>query len=60
MNTYYILYTKPYSMQLKVTCSFFPSQDKQADLIIHSYVDDILDKLMNKLNIDIPKPVPPL
>lgn len=37
---------------ITIQCLIF--QDNKADLIINYYVDDILEKVMNILNIDIP------
>ena len=35
------------------SCPHLP-QDNQADLIIHGYVDDVMEKVMEKLNIPVP------
>ena len=35
--------------------AFSGVQDKQADLIIHAYIDDIMVAVMKSLNISIPQ-----
>ena len=42
--------------RLLVTSLSFTIQDKQADLIIHGYVDDIMTQVMERLSLTIPKP----
>ena len=43
-----------YSKGLKYSY-FFPLKDKKADLLIHTYVDDIMIQLMKELNLDLPE-----
>lgn len=33
-------------------------QDRQADLIVHGYVDDVIERVMEKLKIPIPTAAP--
>merc|ERR1719495_249762 len=50
-------YTKKYHVDGKlVICNLQPTkQDKKADLCIHTYVDDVLKMLMQRLDLDIPE-----
>jgi len=50
-------YGKKYQKDGKlVICNLQPTkQDKKADLCIHTYVDDVLKMLMQRLDLDIPE-----
>lgn len=43
------------SANYNITNTYFPSQDKQADLRLHGYVDDVMTKLMQNLGLEIPE-----
>lgn len=50
------LHTKKYSGGRLVICNLQPTKhDRKADLLIHSYVDEVMSKLMEKLGLTIPE-----
>ncbi|XP_046679526.1 LOW QUALITY PROTEIN: NAD-dependent protein deacetylase Sirt6-like [Homalodisca vitripennis] len=50
------LHTKKYNNGRLVICNLQPTKhDRKADLLIHTYVDDILTQLMEKLGLTIPE-----
>lgn len=52
--TFSVHFENVYSQTLQWHFSSFLRQDKKADFVIHTYVDDILSKVCKRLGLEIP------